>query len=32
MKNYGIKFIEEKVGVPITLVSTGPGRNQTIFR
>jgi adenylosuccinate synthase len=27
-----IKFIEEKVGVPITLVSTGPGRNQTIFR
>jgi len=27
-----IKFIEEKVGVPVTLVSTGPGRNQTIFR
>jgi adenylosuccinate synthase len=27
-----IKFIEEKVGVHITLVSTGPGRNQTIFR
>lgn len=27
-----IKFIEEQVEVPVTLVSTGPGREQTIFR
>lgn len=27
-----IKFIEEKIGVPVTLVSIGPGRNETIFR
>ena len=27
-----IKFIEDEVGVPITIVSIGPDRNQTIFR
>ena len=27
-----IKFIEDKVGVPITIISVGPDRNQTIFR
>ena len=27
-----IKFIEDEVGVPITIVSLGPDRNQTIFR
>ena len=27
-----IKFIEDEVGVPITIVSVGPDRNQTIFR
>ena len=27
-----IKFIEDKVEVPITIISVGPDRNQTIFR
>lgn len=27
-----IKFIEEEVGVPINLISTGPNRNQTVIR
>ena len=27
-----IKFIEDKVGVPIVIISVGPDRNQTIFR
>lgn len=27
-----IKFIEDEVGVPVTIVSVGPDRNQTIFR
>ena len=27
-----IKFIEDKVGVPIAIISVGPDRNQTIFR
>jgi adenylosuccinate synthase len=29
--NY-IEFIEKQTGIPITLVSVGPGRNSTIFR
>ena len=29
--NY-IEFIEKQTGIPITLVSVGPGRNATIFR
>jgi adenylosuccinate synthase len=31
LKSY-IKFIEEKTGVPITIVSVGPNRQQTIIR
>jgi adenylosuccinate synthase len=31
LNNY-IKYIEDKVGVPITLVSVGPDRKQTILR
>ncbi len=31
MKNY-ISYIEEQVGVPITVVSVGPDRKQTILR
>jgi adenylosuccinate synthase len=31
MKNY-IQLIENMVKVPITIVSTGPDREQTIFR
>lgn len=31
LKNY-IKFIEEETGVPITIVSVGPDRTQTILR
>ena len=31
LKNY-ISFIEEKVGVPVKLVSHGPDRTETIFR
>jgi len=27
-----VKFIEDEVGVPITILSVGPDRNQTIFR
>jgi adenylosuccinate synthase len=27
-----IKFIEEKTGVPITIISVGPNREQTIIR
>jgi len=27
-----IKFIEDELGVPINLVSTGPNRNQTVIR
>ena len=27
-----IRLIEEYVQVPVTLVSTGPGREQTLFR
>lgn len=30
LKNY-IRFIEDETGVPITIVSTGPNRNQTII-
>jgi adenylosuccinate synthase len=30
--NAYIKYIEDKVGVPITLVSVGPDRKQTILR
>ena len=29
--NY-IKFLEDRLGVPITIVSIGPDRKQTIFR
>jgi adenylosuccinate synthase len=31
LKNY-IKFIEDQTGVPITMVSVGPDRKETIFR
>ncbi|MCU0472199.1 MAG: adenylosuccinate synthase [Bacteroidales bacterium] len=31
LKKY-IKFIEEKTGVPVTMVSVGPDREETIFR
>lgn len=31
LKNY-IKFIEDQTGIPITLVSVGPDREETIFR
>jgi adenylosuccinate synthase len=31
LKSY-IKFIEEKTGVPITIISVGPNREQTIIR
>jgi len=31
LKKY-IKYIEDKTSVPITLISTGPDRNQMIFR
>ena len=31
LKNY-IKFIEGKTGVPVTMVSVGPDREETIFR
>jgi adenylosuccinate synthase len=31
LKSY-IKFIEEKTGVPITIISVGPNRQQTIIR
>lgn len=27
-----IKFIESETGIPVTIVSVGPGRNSTIFR
>ena len=27
-----VKFLEEKLGVPITIVSVGPDREQTIVR
>ena len=30
LKNY-IRFIEDETGIPITIVSTGPNREQTIF-
>jgi adenylosuccinate synthase len=31
LKNY-IKFIEGQIGVPVTIVSVGPDREETIFR
>ncbi len=31
LKNY-VKYIEDKTGVPITIVSTGPDRSQTIVK
>jgi adenylosuccinate synthase len=31
LKNY-IKFIEVQTGIPVTIVSVGPGRTSTIFR
>jgi adenylosuccinate synthase len=31
LKNY-VKYIEEKTGVPVTIVSTGPDRSQTIVK
>ncbi len=31
LKHY-IEFIENQTGVPVTLISLGPNRNQTIFR
>ena len=31
LNNY-IKFLEEQLHVPITLVSTGPDRTQTVYR
>ncbi len=30
-KNY-IRFIENQIGVPVSIISVGPKRNQTIFR
>jgi adenylosuccinate synthase len=30
-KNY-VRFIEEKIGFPITIVSNGPGRDEIIYR
>ena len=30
-KNY-IRFIEDQIGVPVSIISVGPKRNQTIFR
>ena len=30
-RNY-IEFIEKEIGVPITMVSNGPGRNEIIRR
>ena len=30
--NVYIKFLEEELQVPITMVSTGPDRTQTVFR
>jgi adenylosuccinate synthase len=29
---YYIEFIEKQTGIPVTMVSVGPDRNQTIFR
>ena len=31
LKNY-IEFVEKETGVPVTIVSVGPDRNETIFR
>jgi adenylosuccinate synthase len=31
LKNY-IEFVEKETGIPVTLVSVGPDRNETIFR
>ncbi len=31
LKNY-IKFVEDRTGVPVTMVSVGPDREETIFR
>jgi adenylosuccinate synthase len=31
LKQY-IEFIEEQTGVPVTMVSVGPDRKETIFR
>ena len=31
LKNY-IEFIEKQTGVPVTMVSVGPDREETIFR
>ena len=31
LKNY-IKFIEDQTGIPVTMVSVGPDREETIFR
>jgi adenylosuccinate synthase len=30
--NHYIRFLEEQLGVPITLISTGPDRTQTVYR
>jgi adenylosuccinate synthase len=31
VKDY-VKFIEEKTGVSVKLISTGPDRNETVLR
>jgi len=31
LKDY-VSFIEESVGVPVTIVSVGPDRTETIFK
>jgi len=31
LRNY-IKFVEEQTGIPVTMVSVGPDREETIFR
>jgi len=31
LKNY-VKYIEEETGIPVTIISVGPDRQQTIFR
>ena len=31
LKNY-IRFVEENTGIPVTIISVGPDREETIFR
>ena len=31
LRNY-IKFVEDQTGIPVTMVSVGPDREETIFR